>query len=271
MGRVLRPMKMKQAVPVVALVLLVGCRALQGSGGPTPGSPAPNDFDLNGVWQLHSGTHDGAELPILTGSPITMTIDNNQIGGRAACNTYGGTIDIDGASVTISALSMTEMGCDQSVMAAEAAYIEALADVTGAESSDAELRLNGESVELTYSLVPPVADAELTGTTWILDTLISGDAASSVAGDPATLEFTDDGTFAGGTGCRGFDASYAADGTQVAVSDFANDDRGCAEELVPQDEHVLEVLANGFSVAIDGNRLTLMNGALGLGYTAQGS
>ncbi len=264
-------MMMKRAFPAVALVLLVACRALPGTGGPVPGSTVPSDFDLNGTWQLQTGTHDGATLPIIAGSPITMTIDAAQVGGRAACNTYGGTIDLDGASVTISALSMTEMGCDQPVMAAEAAYIAALADVTDAERSDAELRLHGDGVELTYSLVPQVADAELTGTTWILDSLMSGNAVSTVGGDPATLEFTDDGTFTGGTGCRGFGASYAAAGAQVTVSDFVNDDRGCAEGLTPQDEHVLEVLVNGFSVAIDGNRLTLMNGALGLGYTAQGS
>lgn len=264
-------MMMKRAVPVVALVLLVGCRALPGTGGPTPGSTAPSDFDLNGTWQLQTGTHDGATLPIIADSPITMTIDGAQVGGRAACNTYGGTIDIDGASVTIGAMSMTEMGCDQPVMAAEAAYVAALADVTDAERSDAELRLHGDGVELNYSLIPPVADAELIGTTWILDSLISGNAVATVGGDPATLEFTDDGTFTGGTGCRRFGASYATAGAQVTVTELLNDDRGCAEGLTPQDEHVLEVLVNGFSVAIDGNRLALMSGALGLGYTVQGS
>ncbi len=154
-------------------------------------------------------------------------------------------------------------------MTAEATYMAALAKVTGAERSGDELRLHGDGVELTYSLVPPVADADLTGTTWVLDTLISGDAASSVAGDPATLEFADDGTFTGSTGCRGFGASYAASGAMVTVTDFVNDDRGCPDELMPQDEHVIEVLAAEFTVAIEGNRLTLMSGALGLGYAAQ--
>jgi len=263
-------MMMKRAFPVVALVLLVGCRALSGTGGPTPGSTAPSDFDFNGTWQLQAGTLDGVELPASADGQITMTIDGTQIGG-SACNIYGGTIAIDGASVTIGALSMTEMACEEPLMTTEATYMAALAKVTGAERSGDELRLHGDGVELTYSLVPPVADAELTGTTWILDSLISGNAVSTVGGDPATLEFTDDGTFTGGTGCRGFGASYAAAGAQVTVSDFVNDDRGCAEGLTPQDEHVLEVLVNGFNVAIDGNRLTLMNGALGLGYTAQGS
>jgi len=262
-------MMMKRAFPVVALVLLVGCRALSGTGGPTPGSTAPSDFDFNGTWQLQAGTLDGVELPASADGQITMTIDGTQIGG-SACNIYGGTIAIDGASVTIGALSMTEMACEEPLMTTEATYMAALAKVTGAERSGDELRLHGDGVELTYSLVPPVADAELTGTTWILDSLISGNAVSTVGGDPATLEFTDDGTFTGGTGCRGFGASYAAAGAQVTVSDFVNDDRGCAEGLTPQDEHVLEVLVNGFSVAIDSNRLTLMNGALGLGYTAQG-
>ena len=263
-------MMMKRAFPAVALVLLVACRALPGTGGPTPSSTTPSDFDLNGTWQLTAGSHDGVVLPITADRPITMTIDGAQIGG-SACNIYGGTIAVDGPSVTIGALSMTEMACEEPLMTAEATYMAALAKVTGAERSGDELRLHGDGVELTYSLVPPVADSELTGTIWVLDSLISGNAVSTVGGDPATLEFTDDGTFTGGTGCRGFGASYAAAGAQITVSNFVNDDRGCVEGLAPQDEHVLEVLVNGFSVAIDGNRLTLMNGALGLGYTAQGS
>jgi heat shock protein HslJ len=261
-------MVMKRALPALILVFLVACRALPGTGGPDPTASASGGAALNGTWQLDSGTHGGATLPIIADNPITMTIDGSEIGGRAACNTYGGTIETDGRAVTISALSMTEMGCDQPVMAAEAAYIAALADVSGADRSDDELRLTGDSVDLTFGIVPPVADADLAGTTWVLDSLISGDTASSVGGDPATLEFDDDGTFTGGTGCRGFDASYAAEGAQVSVTDFANTDPACPEELIAQDEHVLAVLSDGFSVAIDGNRLTLTAGEMGLGYTA---
>ena len=36
-----------------------------------------------------------------------------------------------------------------------------------------------------------------------------------------------------------------------------------------QDAHILNVLSNGFAVAIDGNRLTLTAGDNGLGYRAQ--
>lgn len=260
---------------LVTAVLLAGCQFLPGSGGRGPGSSDPPSTDpagtdLDGAWQLEAGTHDGAALPIIADSPITMTIDGSQVGGRAACNTYGGTIEIEGASVTIGALSMTEMGCDEPVMAAESAYLAALANVTGAERSDSELRLLGEGVELTYAFIPPVADAELTGTTWVLDSLVSGEAVSSVGSEPATLEFTDDGTLTGSTGCRGFGASYAAEGAQVTLTQFGHDDSGCPEHLATQDEQVLAVLMDGFTVAIDGNRLTITTGELGLGYTASG-
>ena len=261
-------MVMKRAFPALILVFLVACRAMPGTAGPGPTTSASGGGDLDGAWQLDSGTHGGANLPIIADSPITMTIDGSEIGGRAACNTYGGTIETDGRAVTISALSMTEMGCDQPVMAAEAAFIAALADVNGADRSDDELRLTGDGVDLTFAFVPPVADADLTGTTWVLDSLISGDTASSVGGDPATLEFTDDGTLTGGTGCRGFGASYSASGAEIAVTDFSNDDRACAEELTAQDEHALAVLSEGFTFAINGNRLTLTAGEMSLGYTA---
>lgn len=228
----------------------------------------PAGSDLDGTWRLTGGVHDGAPVPVLDEAPITMTIDATEVGGRAACNQYGGDVRVDGDRVAFGAMSMTEMGCDPAVMDAESAYLAALGDVERWTRDGGMLTLSGEAVELTFELVPPTPTADLVRTTWRLDGLIDGDAVSSTMGEePATLELREDGTISGTTGCRGFDGRYELEAGAVQVTDLVTDDRACPD-LASQDEHVLAVVGDGFAYAIDADRLTLTAGRLGLIYLA---
>ena len=137
---------------------------------------------------VDQGVDHGEAVPIVEPGSITMRVDGSEIGGRAACNIYGGTLDIDGNQITISALSMTEMACQEDLMASEAAYMAAIGGVDTAERTDDRLVLAGTDVELHYMLEPPIADASLAGTPWRLDSLITGEAVSSTMSDDATLE-----------------------------------------------------------------------------------
>ena len=251
-------MTIRIAIALVAALVVAGCDLLM---------PAGDGSQPDGEWRLTGGMHSGDPLPMPDGAPITMTIDGTQVGGRAACNTYGGELTIEDDRIIVGAMSMTEMGCDPAIMEAEAAYIEALGDVTHWARAGDTLTLSGEGVELTYEIVPPEADVALVGTTWRLDGLVDGDAVSSTMGDPATLQLGDDGTLSGTTGCRTFEGRYEVDGDAVTVAELVNDDRACPD-LVTQDEHVLSVLGEGFTYAIDGRQLSLRDGRLGLVYLA---
>lgn len=244
---------------VIGLILiLAGCGLLTGPAG-----------DLGGDWLLERGTSQGQPIPIVAGSRITMSIDGSEIGGIAACNIYGGTIDVAGGRVSIGALSMTEMACEEDVMASEAAYLAALARVDNASRTATSMVLSGPQVELRFALVPPVPAADLIGNVWVLDSLISGDAVSSTLGE-ATLELSDDRTFSGSTGCRSFSGRYAIAGDEVQAPELVTDDRACPPDLARQDDHILSVIGGGFTVQIDGDRLTLTatRGGLGLSYVA---
>jgi heat shock protein HslJ len=241
------------AVLVAALILVAACDL----AGPA--------VDITGDWRLTGGTRAGEPIPLVVAAPITMRIDGDEIGGTAACNHYGGEVSINGNRITVGSLMVTEMACDPAVMESESAYLAAIAEVDRFERRGNALTLSGEAVELTYAFVPPTADASLTGPAWLLDGLIEGDAVSSTMGDPATLELRDDGTLTGGTGCRTFDGRYTASDDGVSVSDLVNTDQACPG-LERQDEHVLEVIADGFSYEISGDRLTLTDGDLGLVY-----
>lgn len=254
-------MSFRIALALVAVLVATGCDL------PLP--PAGTDGGPDGEWRLVGGVHGGDRLRIPADAPITMTIERAEVGGRAACNTYGGELTLDGDRIGFGAMSMTEMGCDPAIMQAESAYLAALNEVERWDRQGENLTLAGEAVELTYELIPPTPDAPLVGTTWRLDGLVDGEAVSSTMGDPATLLLGDDGRLTGTTGCRTFEGRHEVEGGTVRVTDLTNDDRACPG-LETQDEHVLAVIGGGFAAMIDGDRLTLSDGRLGLLYLADG-
>ena len=141
------------AIIVTTATLLAAC-------GFGPGA----DIDLDGSWRLTDGSQSGKPIPVLANAPITMTINGSEIGGHAACNIYGGTIEIDGGRVSIEALSMTEMACEEDAMASEAAYMSALPLAVRAARAGDRLMLSGPNVELNFTADPSGADADPSGT-----------------------------------------------------------------------------------------------------------
>jgi heat shock protein HslJ len=245
---------------LILIFLLAGCSLL------TNGASA----SLDGDWRLQSGTNQGQPVPLVAGSPINLKIDATQAGGTAACNHYGGQIHVSGGNVSFSEMAQTEMACvDDRIMVSETAYMTALLKVTTAERSGNALVLSGPGVELQFAIIPPVANANLVGTIWVLDSLISGEAVSSTVGERATLQFNADGTFSASTGCRDVTGEYTVLGNQVQATLDPYDTIGCADGLGDQDNHVLEVISNGFTVTIQGESLTLTAGDKGLGYRAE--
>ena len=246
----------RRSLPTLLVLVLAACGML----GPDPA-------DLDGEWVLRSGSADGQPLALVADRVVTLRIDGDEVGGTAACNIYGGTIERSGSTITIGALSMTEMGCDEPTMALESAYLAALAAVTTADRAESSLLLEGPGVELTFALDVPEPDASLLGTAWSLESMVTGDAVSSVLG-PATLVFEEDGTMRGSTGCREFTARYELSGADLRVSDLVADQVECEESVASQDGHVLGTFEGQVRLSIDGNRLSISGTDRGLDYLA---
>lgn len=114
-----------------------------------------SDFaaSIEGSWTLESGTWDGQPIPLVESHPITAEFEGDEIGGTAACNTYGGRWQTNEGFFQITELAWTEMACmPPDVMESEAAYLTALANVETAEVVDGNLVLTGSRTEMT--LVP---------------------------------------------------------------------------------------------------------------------
>jgi heat shock protein HslJ len=212
---------------------------------------------------------------------VTLTIDGDQVFGTAACNGYGGTLAADdrlggGGPFRVTELSWTEIGCEPDVMQLEQQYLAALQAVDSYElAGSLHLGVIDVGTSLVFDPVAPVADNEIVGTTWVLDTVIEGDAASnSPIMHSATLTLDDDGTLTGSTGCRLLEGEWITAGAQIVFTRFAAiDDPAaglCAPESQALDGFIVTVLGDGFTVDIDGRRLTLMApGDEGLSYTAR--
>jgi heat shock protein HslJ len=225
--------------------------------------------DIDGEWILQRGTVGGQPLQLVEGATVSLRIDGSEVGGTAACNHYGGEMERDGDRITIGALSMTEMGCPEPIMGLEAAYLDGLSRVDTAVRGGNQLRLTGPATELDFTLLQPTPDADPVGTLWRLESLITGDAVSSVFGEP-TLLLAEDGTVSGSTGCRSFGGSYTLDGDELEIADLVVDLRACDEQSAGQDGQVLRLLEGPLRATVSGDRLTLMGGANGLDYRAVG-
>ena len=227
-----------------------------------------SDFEdsLEGEWRLTSGTVEGDDIPILDESPVTMTLADGQASGTAACNGYGGDYDLSGGSITFGDLIITEMACSpDEIMTAERLFMQGLTQVSTVEL-DGDLVMRGQGVELVFTALEPVEDAELQGTVWVLDGLITGETASSAMGEGATLEFFSDGSVLGDTGCRPFSGQHTVEGAQVTIEGLAGDGEECAPDIADQDAQILSVLDGTVSAEIDGRLLTIM-GSDGNGLT----
>jgi len=246
----------------VAVLTVTAC------GEEGPGASVRHDWD--GAWVLTSGTHGDDPLTLVASHPVTLVLAGDEVGGIAACNHYGGTVTHSDDAIAFSAMSMTEMACSpESAMTLEAAFIAALADVDTATLDGDALVLSGEATTLTFEFQPPPPTADLVGTTWVLESLITGDAASSVAGQP-TLLLRADGSVSGSTGCRTFRGTWVESGAQLDFVEFTMGDETCGSALTPQDSHVVVVLGDGFTAAVDGPTLTASDpDGNGLVYRAQ--
>lgn len=102
----------------------------------------------------------------------------------------------------------------------------------------------------------------------MLDAVLRGDVASSVAGEPATLRLGEDGSFTASTGCRTLSGTWEAYGDEVRLPSMRAEG-DCPADLWDQDGLVTGALGDGFRAEVDGDRLTVTDeGAVGLVYRA---
>lgn len=262
---------------LLALVMLVaacGDSADVATDGedPTDTDPGgePVDDRPGGSWTLVDGTGPDGEIPLVDGYEVNLTFDHDQgtVGGRAACNQYGGVIrTLDDGAWDVGEYAWTEMGCPEpGVHESEQAYLAALPLVDAYEpGDDATLVLTGPEVELRFVAEPPAARVDLVDTLWVLDGLVEGEAVSFGVGMEASrLTLAADGTFEAVLGCNTATGTWTADDSTLSMTVGAVTEIGCSPEDDAVEQHLLTLFADDLAFEIRDIRL-LIDGAAGLG------
>jgi len=194
------------------------------------------------------------------------------VGGVAMCNNYSGGYTVEEDKLTVTELASTKIRCPETVMQAEATYLETLGTAQTYQVFGQTLIITSEKGLLTY-----VANrAPLEGTNWRLTAL--GPVASPqapVAGADFTAQFVrqpgiPSGLIVGGTGCNDYNAVYAASLTEIKVNTPSRtNNTGCAAGLPEQELQYYQALNAASSYRILGDTLQIFYGdEQMLSYTA---
>lgn len=254
---------MTRGATAALLMLAVACADV---------NPATDPDQLTGItWVLNavSATALAAEAPL--DARATITFEDGQAGGSAFCNSYGGSYEASAdGSISFEAFAMTEMACAEPYMALEAAYLEALGEVTGFEATGDVLILSGGPVALAFAEEVPMDPLPLEGTQWRLDTITAGtDAVSSVVANTEPALLLNGGQASGDTGCNTFSGAYELDGASLTFGPLATTKMACSPDVMTQEAAILEAIGKVATWSVEEDRLTLADaeGTLLLGYT----
>ena len=225
--------------------------------------PAAGNPLAGSEWQLVSLHGD----PLLEDTYISLTFEEDRLGGFAGCNHYGGGPDSGSYNVTpdgsleIPLLAITQMLCVEpdGVMEQEDAFVKTLTGAIAYHLEDDILSLQnaeGETVLVFERVEEQAMDpADLIGTAWRLASL---DEQPLLEASTQTLAFHDEHRAGGYAGCRAFVASYEAEGDELTIFLMAMMGAVCDDDGLQQQEGEYTTVlgwANRFS--LEGDRLEL--------------
>jgi heat shock protein HslJ len=208
-------------------------------------------------------TENGQPRPLVEGTRITLNFvaDGHRLGAQAGCNQMGGQASFQGGRLVVGEMATTEMGCDPPRHAQDEWLARFLTSRPSWARSGSTLTLDDGSTRIVLEdreVANP--DRPLRGTKWVVDTLVEGDAASSVpAGVEAFLTFEDDRQFRGNTGCNGMGGNSAVDEgrSTIAFSEVITTKMACDDDRMRVERAVLATLDGDVRYQIDADVLRL--------------
>jgi len=260
---------MSPHLPVLlgTLLLLASCGTTATPGGDIGPAVDGRTFVSTGV------AVDGADHPLVAGSVISMTFASGRLSVNANCNTMSDQVRFNATRMTLaSALTTTEMGCPEPLMAQDrwlAGLLSAGGDLT--VSSDVLTFVSAAtSITLQDSRTATPA-APLVMTKWTLDTIIEGDAASNVpTGATASLSIGSGRSKAFvQTGCNTGSGEVEVSPATLTFGPMALTKRACLDPAgVLVESAIVAVLQGDVAYVVTGRTLTLTNGDRSLTFRA---
>ena len=246
--------------PRAALVLVVLATAL---GACSTVAPVLKDREFLSV----RVTEGGAPKALVAGTRIALRFSEADVSASAGCNGLGGTYRIDLGKLLYESGGQTLKGCEPLLQAQDEWLVDFLdSDPTiTLIGNDLTLDSGARSIHLRDREVAE-PDLNIVGPTWTVETIIAGDAASSVpAGATATIVFKADGSFELDAGCNRGGGTWKLDGGGIAFSGVMLTKMACAGAGAQLEGAVLTVIAEGsVQASIEADVLTLSRDGSGL-------
>ena len=208
---------------------------------------------------------------LVDGTGIELTFDGSNIGAAAGCNQMGSTWSLEGDVLVVPPPAMTAMACEPAALMDQDTWLAAVL------TSRPTVALDGDTLALTAegTLVTLVdretanPDRPLEGTTWLLDSIVTGSTTAAVAPGVRrpTLQL-DAGTMTVDTGCNTGSGSYTVAGDQITFGPLAMTLIACEGVTNDVEQAQLAVLTGTATAAVTDGVLTLTNGDRGLHYLA---
>lgn len=259
---------------IATTVLVAACGGSaddDGDGGGQGGGPAA---DLAGRQFLSEAVEErGEPRPLVPSTRIFLTFDEGgrNLGASAGCNSFSGPYEVEGNRLVVDQMAGTEMGCDEARHAQDQWLVELLMSEPAYEFTGDRLTLtSGRTVVSLLDREVAEPDRPLTGTTWVLDTLVEGEVASTPpAGTRASITFDDDGTFSIETGCNSGGGRYTLEGDRLTFTSYETTLMACKDEREALEVHMIGLLKAGeVRVEVEADHLTVDAGTTGGGFTA---
>jgi heat shock protein HslJ len=247
-------------VAVLMVLFLAGCgaRAATQDAPPMQSQPDP----LTGkTFVAMAITDDGQpkQLAPKTELSVEFTKDGRLI-ARAGCNIMQGKVDTTNGTLTVTGgLATTDMGCDAPRHAQDEFVANVLVATPKWELTNGRLTIRTGTTVLDMA-AKDETKRDLKSTTWVLDTVVDGQTASSMpAGAPPVTLVFDGKKVTADTHCNGYWAEYTISGNKVTFTPGPSTQIACTPETMAGEKAVADTLQGEVTYETTADRLSFTN------------
>ncbi|MFE7586008.1 META domain-containing protein [Streptomyces gardneri] len=265
-----KPRALAALVPLLLLAATAtACGTDRGPGAGQAGTVDPA-LPVSGThWSIKAVTVDGRRSTAPAGARVEFKEDG-RAQGNTGCNHFGATVGVNGDTLTVTQNEITEIGCPGDRDRFEKELITAFSGALKGTIKGERFTLASADGRNGLELASEPG-APLRGTTWKIDSLVSGTTVASLpagSGSKARMVLGEDGRVTGNLGCNNFSATARVDGTTLTVEGPAATTRmRCASPEMELETKLYELLDGPLTYRLDHRTLTLTD-ASGEGLTA---
>ena len=244
-----------------------GSGAQEDPSGAAPTSLRASDLEGN---SFSADTVTGYAL--VKASTVELTFEDGRMVARAGCNTMSGDYTVAEGTLAWTGAPMTTMiGCPDDLAAQDQWLTTLLGEGVAAVLADDVLTLSTSTVSMELAAKQPGVLADVLGRTWTPQTVIDGDAASSVpAKKTPNVTVQADGTAAVFTGCNRGGTKVSVVGETLEFEPMGLTRMMCEPDRAALEAAVVAVLEGRVDATTwDGELLTLQKGEHGLVFEVE--